>query len=499
MLFHRVPSFFFPTTSAHLQSNQTGIFYIILSAQEIQYKSLLNCYLQNPVGSPFSPVGGLPIHSPSINAGRATYGSASMQLFLFLCLIIVQVAGQAKWCWHYPGHRIHPPYGLVSTPTYTSSKESTTSFGTVYTEIRENICFLNTDQNPCPAGDKTVWVPIMARNSTTDSGYSTTFPTLSKATRTRVPCKYAPCTKSGTHECDPHPEDYCGNGRPYKRRTTSSALAQITSTEHLSQLVPGSTTSSIPHNFRCLNKLGNDQPLAPFPPKPTTTSSVTTTSSGSFWWWVYYMSLVNRPSKRSVTSSTLAQVNSTDNSLFYLGKILALTEFLDFLHQLLRIIKMASNDIDDSGNTPNSPEAPSKSDCEPQPADIITPYTDTDKNPLDDLGPNPESPVLRPVRGEDMNPDDPMLPRGQASDSPPKKSGLDAKPAPDSTPTKWCELSVQLQIPHRPGQSDLPVLLLNRQSHPRALLRSRHRSQSLRSATGVAKQASLDFARTVAI
>jgi hypothetical protein len=145
------------------------------------------------------------------------------------------------------------------------------------------------------------------------------------------------------------------------------------------------------------------------------------------------MSLVNRSSKRSAASSTLAQVNSTDNSLFYPGNT---PPPPDFFNHLDRITNMASNDRDDSGNTPNPQEAPSKSDCEPQPADILTPYTDTNKNPLDDLEANPDYTVPSSARSEDMIPEEPILPRSQTSDSTPKKAELGTKPAPDSTPTK---------------------------------------------------------------
>jgi hypothetical protein len=409
-------------STSSIQPNRIILHYSFHPRSTVQ--KLVHLLDTESLRKPFLSRGGLPIHSPSINTGRATYRNASMLLILFLYLIIGQVAGQAAHTpWRPDSFGHHRSNGIVTmygsmpkhTPSYTSSKEPATSIESLpWTKLKGG--------------------PIVARDSTTDSGYSTASPTLSKATRTRVPCKYAPCTKTGPHECDPHPEDHCGNGQPYKRRTTSSALAQITSTEHLNQLGPGSTTFSIPHNFRCLNKLGNGQP--PLPPKPTTTSSVTTTSSGLFWWWVYYMSIVDRPSKRSVAFSTLAQVNSTDNSLFYPGNTPALPDFLGFLHQLLRIINMASNDRDDSGNTPNSLKAPSKSECETQSAGILTPYTDTDKNPLDDLGPNQESRVLRTVRDEGMIPDEPIHPGGQASDTTPKKAELGTKPAPDSTPTK---------------------------------------------------------------
>jgi hypothetical protein len=411
-------------------------------------------------------VGGLPIHSPNINTGRATYRNASMLLILFLYLIIGKVAVQAQWCCH------RPPYGMYysttkRTPTYTSYKVSTTSTSidspdwlnksyrfhhyilsdsttstnryyprnTITSALPEttgtehstpvfsplgDTCFTNTDHNPCPVGYKIVGDRDVARGSTTDSSYSSTSSTLVQTTRSIPRCTPFPCTRTGLNECDPHPEGHCWEDRHYKRRTTSSTLAQVTSTEHLNQLDPRRTTSSISRKSRCLNNLEA---------RPTNSSR----TSGPFWWWVA-MSLVNRSSKRSATSSTLAQVNSTDNSLFYPGNTPPPPDFLEFLD---RITNMASNSRDDSsGNTPNSPEAPPKSDCETQPADILTPYTDTDKNPLDDLEPNPDYPVPSSARDEDMIPEEPTLPRSQTSDSTPKKAERGTNPAPDSTSTK---------------------------------------------------------------
>jgi hypothetical protein len=161
---------------------------------------------------------------------------------------------------------------------------------------------------------------------------------------------------------------------------------------------------------------------------------------------------------------------------------------------------MASNDRDDSsGNTQNSPEAPPKSDCEPQPADILTPYTDTDKNPVGDLEPNPDYPVPSSAGDEDMIPEEPMLPRNQTSDSTPKKADHGTNPAPDSSPTKMERVAspasdstptkperVARSFPHQSkSSSNTPEKPPPKQEPPGAI--------------GVAKRVSLDFVLTVAI
>jgi hypothetical protein len=182
---------------------------------------------------------------------------------------------------HYPRNTITS--ALAET---TSTEHSTPVFSSL-----GDTCFINTDHNPCPAGYKSVGDRDVARGSTTDSSYSSTpstlvqttstnrirpretiTSTLAKTTRTRVPCIYATCTKTGPHECDPHPEGHCWGDRHYKRRTTSSTLAQVTSTEHLNQLDPRRTNSSIPRKSQCLNNLKT---------RPTTISS------GPFWWWLW--------------------------------------------------------------------------------------------------------------------------------------------------------------------------------------------------------------------